>query len=102
MKQNKTNQFVEIYIRASINSASLKIVVSYLTTIYIFPIDDDEENAPIKFITRKLNASSSIITALYYHSTSQWIISGDEEGIGMIFLIFNLQLKNNYEFDYSN
>ncbi|KAK0170316.1 hypothetical protein PV328_010892 [Microctonus aethiopoides] len=61
--------------------SSLKIVVSYLTTIYIFPIDHDEGNAPIKFITRKLNASSSIITALYYHSTSQWIISGDEEGI---------------------
>ncbi|KAH0546176.1 hypothetical protein KQX54_007002 [Cotesia glomerata] len=62
---------------------SLKLAVSYLTTMYIVPLSSEEdENAGlyVKFLTTKLNATASAITALYFHPASNWIITGDLSG----------------------
>ncbi|XP_044014115.1 WD repeat-containing protein 97-like, partial [Aphidius gifuensis] len=61
----------------------LKLAGSYLSSIYIVPLYSDKNedtNVPVEFLAKKLNASSDIISAIYYHPTSQWIITGDQKG----------------------
>ncbi|XP_053596750.1 uncharacterized protein LOC103574181 [Microplitis demolitor] len=61
----------------------LKLAGSYLTTIYIIPLNPDEDedtSLPVKFLSKKINASASAITALYYQPASKWIITGDQLG----------------------
>ncbi|XP_074099400.1 uncharacterized protein LOC141527697 isoform X2 [Cotesia typhae] len=62
---------------------SLKLAVSYLTTMYIVPLSTEEDEYAglyVKFLTTKLNATASAITALYFHPASNWIITGDLSG----------------------
>lgn len=62
---------------------SLKLAVSYLTTMYIVPLsteEDEDAGLYVKFLTTKLNATASAITALYFHPASNWIITGDLSG----------------------
>ncbi|XP_057319150.1 uncharacterized protein LOC130663741 isoform X2 [Microplitis mediator] len=69
-------------ITIDINSP-LKLTGSYLTTMYVMPLNPDEDedtSLPVKFLSKKINASASAITALYYQSASKWIITGDQLG----------------------
>lgn len=61
----------------------LRLAGSYLTTLYVIPLDSDRDensNVPVKFISRKPNATDAAITVLFFHPTSQWIITGDQRG----------------------
>ncbi|XP_063980642.1 uncharacterized protein LOC135164327 isoform X2 [Diachasmimorpha longicaudata] len=61
----------------------LRLAGSYLTTLYVIPLaaDKDQDNSvPVKFLARKVNAMETAITVLYFHSTSRWIITGDQRG----------------------
>ncbi|XP_015127118.1 WD repeat-containing protein 97 isoform X2 [Diachasma alloeum] len=61
----------------------LRLAGSYLTTVYVIPLasdKDEDSNVPVKFLARKVNAMETAITVLYFHSTSRWIITGDQRG----------------------
>lgn len=54
---------------------------SYLTNIYIMSLRSDvliEGSA--QFVNKKLGVTKAGITALLYHRTSEWIITGDQQG----------------------
>lgn len=52
--------------------------------IPLYSDKDEESNIPVKFLSKKINATSGTITTLYFHDTSRWIISGDQQGNGKI------------------
>ncbi|XP_011314983.1 WD repeat-containing protein KIAA1875-like isoform X3 [Fopius arisanus] len=61
----------------------LRLAGSYLTTLYVIPLTsdkDEESNVPVKFLARRINSMETAITVLYFHPTSQWIITGDQRG----------------------
>ena len=74
-----------------------QLVASYLTTLYLLTLEEEdrdkenESDGAVEFLGKHLNASKSPITAILFHLSSSWIITGDQQGNG--------KKKTNSQFD---
>ncbi|XP_046601980.1 uncharacterized protein LOC124295588 [Neodiprion lecontei] len=65
------------------STSMTRLAGSYMTTIYVLPLEplkEKEDIVPVMFLARNPAATEAAITALLFHDTSQWIITGDEQG----------------------
>ncbi|XP_011493883.1 PREDICTED: uncharacterized protein LOC105359101 [Ceratosolen solmsi marchali] len=61
-----------------------QLVASYSTTLYLFPLELNDDEADvitgIEFLEKRTNASKAPITVIYFYESSSWIIIGDHQG----------------------
>ncbi|OXU29100.1 hypothetical protein TSAR_004267 [Trichomalopsis sarcophagae] len=60
-----------------------RLVASYLTTLYLMPLEVDADSlseGPVEFLGKRSNASKAPISAIHFHASTSWIILGDQLG----------------------